>query len=91
MKTNHKHNPSLRYLRSLIYEKGHTQTSAAAEIGISPRALRRYLSLDADEYREAPYPVQLALERLSHVRKPTRIGRPPAIIPAPPAQRTVRR
>lgn len=51
-------------LRELIAAKGHTQVSAADAIGISPRAMRRYVSEDPSVYRKAPRPVVLALQAM---------------------------
>lgn len=58
-----KHNPDPRYLRGLLEKAGINQTEAARAIGITDRALRNYLSLKGD-HREAPYPIQYALEGL---------------------------
>lgn len=55
-----KHNPNPKYLRSLIEAAGLSQRAAAERIGIGDRLLRYYLSGE----REAPYPVQFALECL---------------------------
>ena len=60
-----KHNPDPAYLRGLIEKAGVTQRVAAESIGISPRLLRYYLTDRDGDFREAPYPVQYALERLS--------------------------
>lgn len=58
-----KHNPDPRYLRGLLEKAGINQVDAARAIGITDRALRNYLSLKGD-HREAPYPIQYALEGL---------------------------
>lgn len=55
-----KHNPDPDYLRELIDRAGLSQREAARRIGISERVMRYYLSGE----REAPYPVQYALESL---------------------------
>jgi len=55
-----KHNPDPAYLRELIERAGLSQREAARRIGISERVMRYYLSGE----REAPYPVQYALERI---------------------------
>lgn len=60
-----KHNPDPDYLRALLEKAGLTQRAAAEAIGISPRLLRYYLTDRDGDYREAPYPVQYALERLT--------------------------
>lgn len=59
-----RHNPAPDYLRALVAQSGLTQREAARRIGISDRLLRYYLA-DAGERREAPYPVQFALESLT--------------------------
>lgn len=56
------YNPDPEYLRQLVTRSGLSQRAAARAIGISERALRKYLSF-ADT-REAPYTVQYALENL---------------------------
>ncbi len=58
------HNPDPRYLRGLYEGAGLTQEEAARRIGITARALRNYVSETAG--REAPYPVQFALECLAN-------------------------
>lgn len=55
-----KHNPDPAYLRELLERAGLSQREAARRIGISERVMRYYLSGE----REAPYPVQYALENL---------------------------
>lgn len=52
---------SARQLRRLLENAGLNQCQAAQAIGISPRAMRRYLSLDPVVCREPPGPVVLAL------------------------------
>lgn len=59
-----KHNPNPAYLRSLLEKASLTQRAVAEAIGISPRLLRYYLTDRDGDYREAPYPVQYAIERL---------------------------
>jgi transcriptional regulator with XRE-family HTH domain len=56
-----KKNPDPAYLRELIKRAGLSQREAARRIGVSERAMRYYLSGE----RDAPYPVQYALESLS--------------------------
>ncbi|OPE36160.1 XRE family transcriptional regulator [Pseudomonas aeruginosa] len=58
-----KHNPDPQYLRGLYERAGLKQEEAARRIGITARALRNYVSETAG--REAPYPVQFALECLA--------------------------
>ena len=60
-------NPSPRYLRGLIEAAGLTQREAARRVGVSERMMRYYLSdlSAAEAHRQAPYPVQYALEQLS--------------------------
>ena len=53
-------NPDPAYLRELLERAGLSQREAARRIGISERVMRYYLSGE----REAPYPVQYALESL---------------------------
>lgn len=60
-----KHNPDPVYLRGLLEKAGLTQRAAAEAIGISPRLLRYCLTDRDGDHREAPYPVQYALERLA--------------------------
>lgn len=60
-----KHNPDPAYLRGVLGKSGLTQRAAAEAIGISPRLLRYYLTDRDGDFREAPYPVQYALERLA--------------------------
>lgn len=55
-----KHNPDPEYLRSLVLAAGLSQRACAERIGIGDRLMRYYLSGE----REAPYPVQFALECL---------------------------
>lgn len=56
-------NASPAYLRALIHAAGMKQTEVAAAIGISRRAMQKYLRVGAKH--EAPYPVQYAIERLT--------------------------
>lgn len=60
------HDPRPEYLRSLVARSGLSQRECARRIGISDRLLRYYLTPRSDdvEWREAPYPVQFALESL---------------------------
>lgn len=55
------HDPRPEYLRALVERAGITQRETARRIGISDRLLRHYLHGS----REAPYPVQYAMERLA--------------------------
>jgi transcriptional regulator with XRE-family HTH domain len=61
------HNPAPAYLRGLVAATGLTQRECARRIGVSDRLLRYYLTDPASgkEAREAPYPVQYALEALA--------------------------
>lgn len=60
-----RHNPDPRYLRDHVARTGLTQEEVAARLGVSPRAMRSYLSLTRGSRQDAPYPVQFALEALS--------------------------
>lgn len=60
-----KYNPDPAYLRELLRAAGLTQEHAAKLIGISPRAMRCYVSASAADKQPAPYCVQYALERLA--------------------------
>ena len=64
-----KHNPDPEYLRKLIERAGLNQVTAAREIGIAPRTMRRYVSLDKESYRPAPYTIQFMLECLAKAGK----------------------
>lgn len=64
-------------MRCILYARFSTDRQTEASI---EDQLRRCLSLDEANYRPAPLPVQIALSHLSRVRKPQRIGRPPAVI-----------
>ena len=55
------HDPRPEYLRALLDQAGMSQREAARRIGISERVMRYYLAGE----REAPYPVQYAIERLA--------------------------
>ena len=57
-----KHNHDPAYLRELLERAGLSQREAARRIGISERVMRYYLAGE----REAPYPVQYALESLAY-------------------------
>ncbi len=59
-----RHNPDPVYLRELVARAGMSQRACARQIGISERAMRKYLALPAPE-TPAPYPVQFALEALA--------------------------
>lgn len=59
------HKPDAAYMRSLVKACGLTQAQAAEAIGVSPRAMRNYLSQDPDTFRPAPYSVQYTLEQLA--------------------------
>lgn len=54
------HNPAPDYLRGLLLRAKLSQRAAARRIGVSERVLRYYLAGE----RQAPYPVQYALESL---------------------------
>jgi transcriptional regulator with XRE-family HTH domain len=56
-----KHDPRPEYLRALLQQAGVSQRAAARQIGISERVMRYYLAGE----RDAPYPVQYAIERLA--------------------------
>jgi transcriptional regulator with XRE-family HTH domain len=56
-----KHDPRPEYLRALLDQTGLSQHATARRIGISERVMRYYLAGE----REAPYPVQYAIERLA--------------------------
>lgn len=62
-----KHDPRPEHIRALIDRSGLSQRKAAARIGISERVMRYYCAGE----RDAPYPVQYALESLASGR-PTR-------------------
>lgn len=57
-----KQNPDPAYLRELLERASLSQREAARRIGISERVMRYYLAGE----REAPYPVQYALESLAY-------------------------
>ena len=57
---------SATYVRELIARAGLNQVTAAHAIGISPRTMRRYVSLQRKVYRAPPRPVVLALEGLGN-------------------------
>lgn len=64
------HYPDPSYLRTLLSTAQLTQSKAADLIGISPRLLRYYLSSPSSNgYRQAPYPVQYALEALAWIHE----------------------
>ncbi|HXI67276.1 MAG TPA: hypothetical protein VNH41_05010 [Steroidobacteraceae bacterium] len=58
---------SASFVRRLISEAHHTQVSAAHAIGISPRAMRRYVS-EGTDYRQPPMVVLVALRGLPKKR-----------------------
>lgn len=62
------HLPDPHYLRLLCRAAGLTPRKAAKALGIGERVMRYYLTPAAEEadYREAPYPVQFALEHLAY-------------------------
>lgn len=61
-----KHNPDPAYLRGLLDRAGISQREAAAQLGLSERMMRYYLSpVDSHTHRPAPYLVQFALEALA--------------------------
>ncbi len=62
------HLPDPHYLRLLCRAAGLTPRKAAKALGIGERVMRYYLTPVAEEadYREAPYPVQFALEHLAY-------------------------
>lgn len=55
------HNPRPDYLCALLSTAGLSQLEAARRIGVSGRVMRYYLAGE----REAPYPIQYALEQLA--------------------------
>lgn len=60
------HNPDPRYLHELLERAGLNQREAAELIGISDRAMRKYLSeVAVKSHTDAPYTVQFALEYLA--------------------------
>ncbi|MDO4224233.1 MAG: helix-turn-helix transcriptional regulator [Acinetobacter sp.] len=68
MKPNAQHyNPDPDYLRELIAKTGLTQNEVAQRVGVSGRTMRRYLTFSTSEnYQQAPYAVQFAIECLAH-------------------------
>lgn len=58
------YNPTREYILELIHKAGHTQRSAAKQIGVSERSMRDYLN--PAHKSKAPYPVQFALECLAN-------------------------
>lgn len=58
------HNPDPTYLRELVGRSGLSQRECARRIGVSERAMRKYLALPKPE-SDAPYPVQFAMECLA--------------------------
>lgn len=60
-----KHDPRPEYLRALLDRAGLSQREAARRIGVSERMMRYYLADDAADHRDAPYPVQFAIESLA--------------------------
>lgn len=57
------------FVRSLFEPKGYTYQQAAASIGISARAMRRYITNGAG-WRQPPIPTLLALKTLQKKRGP---------------------
>jgi len=57
--------PDPIYIRFLIHSSGLTQAEAATLIGVTPRAMRRYLS--ATDPRQISYSCQFCLEALAGV------------------------
>lgn len=59
------HDPRPEYLRALIEKSGLSQVACARLIGVDGSTMRRYLATGTTSAREAPYPVQYALEQLA--------------------------
>lgn len=59
-----KHDPRPEYLRALLDQAGVSQREAARRLGVSERMMRYYVASGA-EHRQAPYPVQFALEAMA--------------------------
>lgn len=59
------HDPRPEYLRELIAQSGLSQVECARLIGLDGSTMRRYLATGTTSAREAPYPVQYALEQLA--------------------------
>jgi len=60
------YNPSPDYLRALLAQAGVSQSEAARLLRIDPRTMRSYLSPSSVRRRsDAPFAVQLALERMA--------------------------
>lgn len=57
-----------RQVRRLIAQAGFDQVQAAHAVGVSPRTMRRYVSLDPAVFREPPVPVVLALRAVVRER-----------------------
>lgn len=62
------YNPDAFYLRELIERAGHSQRSAAKQIGVPERTMRDYLN-PAKENSKVPYTVQFALECLAEPKE----------------------
>lgn len=60
-----RHDPRPEYLRALIEKSGLSQVACARLIGVDGSTMRRYLATGTTSAREAPYPVQYALEGLA--------------------------
>lgn len=58
-----RHDPRPEYLRALLAQAGLTQRDAARRIGVSERVMRYYVAGE----RDAPYPVQFALESFPRI------------------------
>ena len=60
------HNPDPQYLRALIDKSGLSQRECARRLGISPRALRQYITHEYNAtYTPVLYVVQYGLEGLA--------------------------
>ncbi|WP_219097556.1 hypothetical protein [Pseudomonas sp. UMAB-40] len=73
------HNPDAVYMRALVKASGLTQAKAAADIDISERAMRNYLSQDPAKFRPAPYAVQYTLEQMAATPVPPAFGNPEVV------------
>jgi len=61
------HNPDPQYLRGLIDKTGLSQRECARRLGISPRALRQYITHEYNSsYEPVPYTTQYGLEGLAN-------------------------
>lgn len=67
--TTSRHNPKPDYLRELIDDTGLSQRAIARQLGIDETLFRKYITNKSNStYRECPYLVQFALERLAMYR-----------------------